>query len=146
MDADRADRHLWIGLALSAALALIAIGCLAWIAVDPEYWFPGAYAEQGEKGPRGDPGPRGPAGRRGPEGPAGPGVDDVAARAEEVASTADEALAASEDAQSLAGEAQSAAEDAQSTADEALGAAEQAVTTAQEACSELALNTDSFGC
>jgi len=40
------------------------IGWLTWITVEPRYWFPGAYAEQGpsgDKGPRGDSGPSGKA-------------------------------------------------------------------------------------
>jgi hypothetical protein len=146
VESDRSHQYLWIALAVSGGLALVSLGCVVWIAADPEYWFPGAYAEQGEKGPRGDAGHRGPIGRRGPEGPAGPGVDEVEARVEEVASTADDALAASEDTRSLANDAQSAAEEAQSTADQAFATADEALSTAQDACSELALNTDSFGC
>lgn len=42
---------------------------VAWIAVDPEAWFPDAFAEKGEIG---DPGPVGPRGPRGQAGPVGP--------------------------------------------------------------------------
>jgi hypothetical protein len=34
-------RWLVVGLAVSLATALTAIGLIVWIAVDPEYWFPG---------------------------------------------------------------------------------------------------------
>ena len=68
----------------------LAVGAWAvWAATDPEYWFPGAFAEEG---PRGDEGPRGERGPRGPEGPVGPGVEDVQ-------NTADEALAGIDDVQ-----------------------------------------------
>jgi hypothetical protein len=33
-------RWLVVGLAVSLATALTAIGLIVWIAVDPEYWFP----------------------------------------------------------------------------------------------------------
>jgi hypothetical protein len=55
-------------LAATAAIALTAIGLIVWIAADPQYWFPGAYAA---KGGRGDVGPRGPRGPVGPQGPVG---------------------------------------------------------------------------
>lgn len=71
------------------ALTLAVVGWAAWAATDPEYWFPGAFAEEG---PRGDEGPRGERGPRGPEGPVGPGVEDVQ-------NTADEALAGVDDVQ-----------------------------------------------
>jgi hypothetical protein len=55
-------------LAATTAVALTSVGLIVWIAVDPQYWFPGAYAQQGD---RGDPGPRGPRGLIGPQGPVG---------------------------------------------------------------------------
>jgi hypothetical protein len=92
MGHDRRLRYLSVGLGLTALLAVFAIGWLAWIAADPRYWFPEAFAEQGPRGdvgPRGERGPRGPIGLRG-EG--GPGVEDAQ-------STADEALARVDEAQ-----------------------------------------------
>ena len=93
MDIDQRLRYLTVGLVIAAVVAGFALGGLVWIAADPEYWLPGAYAEEGpvgDQGPRGERGPRGPAG---PEGEAGPGVEDVS-------SVADEALAGMEDLQS----------------------------------------------
>jgi hypothetical protein len=92
MDHDRRLRYLSVGLGLTALLAVLAVGWLAWIAADPRFWFPDAFAEQGprgDEGPRGERGPRGPIGLRGET---GPGVDDAQ-------STADEALAGVDDAQ-----------------------------------------------
>ena len=146
VDEARGRRVLWIALAVSTALALFSICWLIWIAADPQYWFPGAYAPQGEKGPVGDPGPRGRRGRPGPEGPAGAGVDDVASRVEEVAATAEDAASSADEAQGLASDAQSAAENAQSAADDAQSTADDALSTAEDACSELLFNTDSIGC
>ena len=71
-------------------LTLTVSGWAVWAASDPEYWFPGAFAEEG---PRGDEGPRGARGPRGPEGPVGPGVEDIQY-------TAEEALAGVDDVQS----------------------------------------------
>jgi hypothetical protein len=58
------DRRVWYlaaGLALTAVVAAVAVGWLVWIASDPEYWFPGAYAEQGDKGATRRPGTARPA-------------------------------------------------------------------------------------
>jgi hypothetical protein len=55
-------------LAATTAVALTSVGLIVWIAADPQYWFPDAYAQQGD---RGDPGPRGPRGLIGPQGPVG---------------------------------------------------------------------------
>jgi hypothetical protein len=41
-------------LAATTAIALTSVALVVWIAADPQYWFPGAYAQQGD---RGDPGP-----------------------------------------------------------------------------------------
>ena len=84
---------LSVGLGVTALVAVLAIGWLAWIAADPEYWFPDAYAEQGPRGDEGPQGDRGPRGRAGPVGEPGPGVEDAQA-------TADEALAGVDDMQS----------------------------------------------
>ena len=55
-------------------LSFMALGWLAWIVVDPQYWFPSAYAA---KGPTGDRGARGPRGPVGPPGPVGPDAADA---------------------------------------------------------------------
>jgi hypothetical protein len=34
---------------VNGVLALVALGWLAWIAADPQYWFPGAYAQKGDR-------------------------------------------------------------------------------------------------
>ena len=68
------QRALTLALAASLTLNAVALGWLTWIAVDPQAWFPGAYAERGEKGPRG---PRGPTGPVGPAGPVGPDAEEA---------------------------------------------------------------------
>src|SRR5687768_3750634 len=68
------NRLLAASLVANALLCLLTLGWLAWITVDPEYWFAGAYAEKGE---RGDRGPVGPVGPPGPEGPVGPDAADA---------------------------------------------------------------------
>ena len=81
-------------LVANLILSVIALGWLAWITADPQYWFPSAYAQQG---PRGEQGPRGPVGPEGPEGPVGPdaasaidelsfGLDDVSSRLDDLES------------------------------------------------------------
>jgi hypothetical protein len=78
-------RWLVAGLVVSLATAFTAIGLIIWIAAEPEYWFPGAYAP---KGIQGEQGPRGPAGPQGPPGPIGPdaatAVDDVSSRLDDL--------------------------------------------------------------
>lgn len=68
-------------LVLNLAATLTALGWLALISASPRYWFPGAYAQKGD---RGDPGPRGPRGVAGPPGPVGPdaqsAIDDLDSR------------------------------------------------------------------
>ena len=77
-DARGLPRWIYASLAVSALVALLALGWVAWIAASPRYWFPGAYAA---KGPRGDAGPLGASGPRGEVGPPGvSGDEDVAAR------------------------------------------------------------------
>ena len=66
------SRRLVAVLAVSLAANVLAIGRLSWIVADPQYWFPGAYAEKGERGERG---PRGPIGPPGPPGPVGPDAE-----------------------------------------------------------------------
>jgi hypothetical protein len=84
-------RWLVAGMAVSLATALTAIGLVVWMAVDPEYWFPGAYAP---KGIQGDPGPRGPVGPPGPAGPVGPdaadAVDELTSQLEDLTSRLDD--------------------------------------------------------
>jgi hypothetical protein len=65
-------RLLIAGLGVSLLLSATAIGLIAWMNADPQYWFPSAYAN---KGPTGDRGPRGTRGPVGPQGPAGPSGD-----------------------------------------------------------------------
>jgi hypothetical protein len=142
------DRRVWYlaaGLALTAVVAPVAVGWLVWIASDPEYWFPSAYAEQGDKGPRGDPGPRGRPGPPGPVGPAGPSVDDLASRFDDLEFSASDATDRDDNAEAVATEAQSTADYAQRTADEALSAAEDADSKVSEACNQL-INLGEWGC
>jgi hypothetical protein len=62
--------------AVSLLLAITSVGLIAWMAVDPERWFPDAFAQQGVQGP---PGPRGPVGPAGPPGPVGPDAEEAVA-------------------------------------------------------------------
>lgn len=67
--------RLLLAIAITSLLvALASLGLVAWIVVDPDYWFPDAFAEQGEQGPRG---PRGPVGPPGPPGPVGPNAEEA---------------------------------------------------------------------
>jgi hypothetical protein len=70
---------------VSLLLAITAVGLITWMAVDPERWFPDAFAQQGVQGP---PGPRGPEGPAGPAGPVGPDaaseIDDLSFRVSDV--------------------------------------------------------------
>jgi hypothetical protein len=61
-------------LVANLILSVIALGWLAWLSADPQYWFPDAYAQQG---PRGEQGPRGAVGPEGPAGPVGPDAVDA---------------------------------------------------------------------
>ena len=56
-------------LVLNVLLAVVAIGWVAWISLEPRYWFPGAYAPKGAPGDQGLRGPEGPRGAPGPVGP-----------------------------------------------------------------------------
>jgi hypothetical protein len=70
---------------VSFVVAITSLGLVVWMAVDPERWFPGAYAQQGEQGPPGPAGPQGPAGPPGPVGPdAQSEVEDVSLRLSDV--------------------------------------------------------------
>jgi hypothetical protein len=62
--------------ATSLVVATASVATLTWIVIDPQYWFPGAFAEQGEQGLRGVRGPKGPVG---PPGPVGPDAEDAIA-------------------------------------------------------------------
>ena len=77
-----------IPLLLTAVVAVTAIGLIVWMAADPQYWFPGAYAAKGE---RGDVGPRG---RQGPPGPPGPdaatAIDDLSSTVDDLSSRLDD--------------------------------------------------------
>lgn len=64
-------RVLIIGnVVLSSLLIIWGISVVA----APKFWFPGAYAEKGERGDKGPVGNEGPRGNKGPRGPRGPGV------------------------------------------------------------------------
>jgi hypothetical protein len=58
-------RVMTVALAVSLALNVVALGWLAWLVADPGYWFPGAYAERGERGPPAHRGHAGPSDRLG---------------------------------------------------------------------------------
>ena len=68
----RHPRLLFAIVVLNLILAITTLAWLAWIAVEPERWFAGAYAEQG---PPGEKGPRGARGPTGPPGPVGPDAE-----------------------------------------------------------------------
>ena len=71
---DEWTRILIIGnVVLSARLIIWGISVVS----APKFWFPGAYAEKGERGDQGPVGEEGPRGVRGPQGPAGPDVDEA---------------------------------------------------------------------
>jgi hypothetical protein len=52
-------KRFLIPLAATAAISLTAVGLIVWIAADPQYWFPGAYASKGEQDDVGLRGPQG---------------------------------------------------------------------------------------
>jgi hypothetical protein len=53
------NRKLVAWLAVSLVVSLVALGWVAWVALQPRHWFAAAYAVQG---PPGEQGPRGTAG------------------------------------------------------------------------------------
>ncbi len=62
-------------LVLSLAASAVAIGWVAWVVADPDYWFGQVQGPQGEQGPAGTPGEQGEPGTPGEVGPPGePGV------------------------------------------------------------------------
>ena len=66
---------------------VITVLLLIWavtVVANPQLWFPGAYAEKGERGDQGPAGDKGPVGKRGPVGPAGPNVDRALTAAEDL--------------------------------------------------------------
>lgn len=73
---------------LALATSLVLGGLLAWVLVDPQHWFPDAYAQQGDRGPVG---PAGPPGPQGPPGPVGPdaeaAIDDLSLRVDDLESS-----------------------------------------------------------
>jgi hypothetical protein len=107
-------RLLVAGLVVSLVTALTAIGLIVWIAVDPENWFPGAYAP---KGVQGDPGPRGSVGPQGPPGPVGPdaadAIDELTSRLDDLETGSGDQAASSVD------ELSSRLDDVEATVDEA---------------------------
>ena len=120
-------------ITVNVVLVLLVGGWAVWVTADPEYWFPGAYAE---KGARGDEGPRGPRGERGPlgqVGPAGPGVEDVSSTVDDLNSRVDDI---EDSVHNLEGvdvyEVEQRLTDVESRVD--------------EACSTLSLDLDTFGC
>jgi len=134
-------RRLLIAIVVANSVITLLIASWAvWVAVEPQYWFPGAFAQQGEpgeQGPVGEPGPPGPAG---PPGPGGPGVDDVAVQAEDASTAADEARALAEDVDGRLTEIESIdLYDVESR----LSDTESRV---EEACSTLSLDLDTYGC
>jgi hypothetical protein len=62
---------------VNGLLTLTALGWLAWLTVEPQDWFPDAFAEKGERGAPGPRGGRGPRGAIGPQGPVGPTVEEA---------------------------------------------------------------------
>lgn len=126
-------RWLVAGLVVSLATAFTAIGLITWIAVDPEYWFPGAYAP---KGVQGDPGPRGPVGPQGPPGPVGP---DAATAVDEVSSRLDDLETGSGD------QAASSVDDLSSRLDDLeTGSGDQAASSVDDLSSKVDAFCDAF--
>ena len=74
---DEWTRVLIIGnVVLSSLLIVWGISVVS----APKFWFPGAYAEKGERGDKGPEGDKGPKGNKGPRGPRGPGVNAFLSR------------------------------------------------------------------
>jgi hypothetical protein len=76
---------------LALATSLVLGGLLTWVLVDPQHWFPDAYAQQGDRGPVG---PQGPPGPEGPPGPVGPdaevAIDDLSSQVDDLSSRVDD--------------------------------------------------------
>jgi hypothetical protein len=143
-------RWLYAALAITSIVAVLGAGTVAWMAADPQHWFPGAYAE---KGPRGDTGPRGTAGPRGPVGPPGvSGDEDVSSRLDaletsvlDLQSLADDSSAV-DDLQTRLEEVAGTVDDLSSTLGDTEATAAEAWDRVEEACSQLAFDLDTFGC
>lgn len=140
MTEQRRSRVLLALIVGNVVLTLAVVGWVVWAAADPEYWFPGAFAEQGprgDEGPRGDQGPRGPAG---PTGAPGPGVEDVQAAVDDAQSTADDGLAQVEDIGSRVDNLEGVdVYDLESRVSDL-------ESRVEEACSTLSYDLDTFGC
>jgi hypothetical protein len=132
-------RWLVTGLVVSLATALTAIGLIVWIAVDPEYWFPGAYAP---KGVQGDPGPRGPAGPQGPPGPVGPdaadAIDEASSRLDDLESRVSDLESRVDDLETGTGD------QAASSVDDLSSRMDDVESTADDASTKLANICDAF--
>lgn len=124
-------------VAVNVMLTLLISGWAVWVALDPQFWFPAAFAEQGEPGEQGPPGERGP---EGPPGPFGPGVDDVAVQAEDATGVADEAIGLADDLEGRVAELESIN---LFDLENRLSAAESRI---DEACSTLSFDLDTYGC
>jgi hypothetical protein len=121
--------------AASLALAFIAVAGVAWVVLEPRYWFEDAYSE---KGPTGDKGPRGEHGPPGPTGPIGPdaqaAVADLALRVDEAESSLADLASRLDDLESGVSltDLQSSIEEAQTAAETAAAAAAEAQSTADD--------------
>jgi len=131
-------RALTVTTVASLIVACAALGLVVAIAANPQGWFPGAYAQQGDKGPPGDPGPIGPQGPPGPVGPdAQTAVDDLSARMDDLETRVDdlENETGSSTLVSDVGDLQSSVDDLQSSAE-----------TLQSSVDELCIYVPDAGC
>ena len=85
---DRRLRVLSLLVVVNAALAVGAIGVIAWMTADPVFWFPKLASEQGPRGTIGQTGSRGPQGAPGPAGVTGD--DALASRVADLERRADD--------------------------------------------------------
>ena len=70
--------------AVGSVLALVALGWVTWIVVEPRYWLPTAYAEKGERGDVGRRGPIGAAASRARQPRCGRRLDSLASDVDDV--------------------------------------------------------------
>lgn len=117
-------------LIVNAAITLLLTALLVCVAITPETFFPGAFAEKGERGDKGPRGDRGPRGRLGPMGPPGPGVEEALAEIKELRIWTDEIEMTASDLDDRVGQLEAEVSSAASDADQALSMAE-------DACSDL---------
>lgn len=96
----------WIAATtVSLVLAIGCAGVLTWVLIDPQYWFPSAYAQKGEPGDRGSRGPVGPPGPAGPVGPsAGSAIDDLSSQVDDLSSQVDDISSRLDDAETGTGD------------------------------------------